>query len=164
MSQKRNDSSGGATLHASCVARDGHGVLLLGGSGSGKSDLALRLLDRGFRLVADDRVALVDGEAAPPAGLAGLLEVRGLGILRVEAVFPAKLALVVDLGAPGERLPAPASHPTLHLPLLHLSPWQHSAPLRVEIGLDCVLGRRALLAGFVAEDMQRAHFRPVTET
>ena len=58
-------------IHASCAAREGHGVLLLGPSGSGKSDLLLRLLDRGFALVADDRVDLQSGMASAPATLAG---------------------------------------------------------------------------------------------
>lgn len=150
MSQKMNEPQlAGITLHASCVARDGHGVLLLGGSGVGKSDLALRLLDRGFRLVADDRVLVCGGLASPPEALAGLIEVRGVGILRVEAVFPVALALLVDLDGTGARLPDPAPHPGWRLPVLHLSAWHPSAPVRVEIGLDCVLGGRSLLAGFV---------------
>ena len=61
-------------IHASCAARDGAGVLLLGPPGSGKSDLVLRLLDRGFTLVADDRVVIEDGHASAPAALAGLLQ------------------------------------------------------------------------------------------
>ena len=65
-------------IHGSCAARDGAAVLLLGPSGSGKSDLALRLLDRGFLLVADDQVLIEDGVARAPPPLAGLLELRGL--------------------------------------------------------------------------------------
>lgn len=73
----------GECVHASCVAIGGRGVLLVGPSGSGKSDLALRLIDGGAELVADDRVALrlADGRPvadAPPA-LAGLLEIREIG-------------------------------------------------------------------------------------
>ena len=73
-------------VHGSCVSRDGDGVLLIGPAGSGKSDLALRLLGRGFDLVADDRVDIEDGIAAPPEALAGLLEVHGLGIVRLPYV------------------------------------------------------------------------------
>jgi serine kinase of HPr protein (carbohydrate metabolism regulator) len=68
------------TLHASTVALDGRAVLVTGPSGSGKSDLALRLLDRGFKLVSDDQTMIrLDGErllASPPANIAGKLEVR----------------------------------------------------------------------------------------
>src|SRR6516162_9304950 len=78
-------------IHASCAARDGAGVLLLGPPGSGKSDLALRLLDCGFMLVADDRVEVEGGVARPPPALAGLLEVRGLGILRLPYLQSARL-------------------------------------------------------------------------
>ena len=70
-------------IHGSCASRDGAGVLVLGPAGSGKSDLVLRLLDRGFDLVADDRVEIEHGMARAPASLAGLIEVRGLGLLRL---------------------------------------------------------------------------------
>ncbi len=73
-------------IHGSCAAREGDGVLLLGPPGAGKSDLLLRLLERGFALVADDWVEVTDGWASSnPAG-AGLLEVRGVGILRLPYV------------------------------------------------------------------------------
>src|SRR3954453_9015276 len=103
-------------IHGSCAARKGQGVLLIGEPGSGKSDLLLRLLDHGFELVADDRVDVEHGEASPPATLAGLLEVRGLGIFRVPYVAPVPLALAVVLGR-GERLPGPARH-SLGIPLV----------------------------------------------
>jgi RNase adaptor protein for sRNA GlmZ degradation len=105
-------------LHATCVALDGRGVLLRGASGAGKSALALRLIQAGARLVADDQVELRrDGEAlvaAAPAALAGLVEARGVGILSLPRADTARLALVVDVspsGAapdPGQRLPDPA--------------------------------------------------------
>ena len=91
-------------IHASCVARDGAGVLLLGPPGSGKSDLALRLISRGFLLVGDDQVTIQRDTVRPAAALAGLLEVRGLGIVRMPFAAEAKLVLMVDL-APG-RSPA----------------------------------------------------------
>ena len=128
-------------IHASCVALNGIGVILLGPSGSGKSDLALRLLDRGFMLVADDRVEITNGMARPPAPLAGLLEVRGLGIIRFPHLAEARLALAVDLGAPPPRLPEPARHPTLGLPMIALDPWPQSAAQRVALALDCLHGR-----------------------
>jgi HPr kinase/phosphorylase len=137
-------------LHASCVSRNGDGVLLIGPSGSGKSDLALRLLGRGFTLVADDRVDIEDGIAAPPASLAGLLEVRGLGIVRLPFTATARLALVADLGGTAERLPAPSRHTGLDLPLIRLDPAAASAPERIVLALDCALGRIVQVAGAFA--------------
>jgi HPr kinase/phosphorylase len=136
-------------IHASCAARDGAGVLLLGPPGSGKSDLVLRLLDRGWMLIADDRVEIENGVARPPPALAGLLEVRGLGILRLPHLPEARLVLAVELGS-AARLPAPGRHPTLDLPLLTIDPAAASAPQRVALALDCALGRIAQLAGAFA--------------
>ena len=136
-------------IHASCVAREGRGVLLLGPSGSGKSDLLLRLLQRGFDLVADDRVDLADGVACPPATLAGLLEVRGLGIVRLPHVRSAQVALAVDLRS-GERLPTPAMHAASGRPLVCIDPAAASAPERVALALDCALGRVVQVAGAFA--------------
>jgi HPr kinase/phosphorylase len=134
-------------IHASCAARDGAGVLLLGPPGSGKSDLVLRLLDRGFTLVADDRVEIENGHASAPAALAGLLEVRGLGILRLPYLERAALALAVTLGGPVPRLPAPARDPALGLPLLALDATRPAAPQIVSLALDGALGRLAQHAG-----------------
>jgi HPr kinase/phosphorylase len=148
-------------LHASCAARDAHGVLLLGPSGSGKSDLLLRLLDRGFALVADDRVDVEAGTAKAPDALAGLIEIRGLGILRLPYVPEARVALAVALGPKGqdrgqdggqdgERLPDPRRDPYLGVPSIRLDPWPASAPLRVSLALDCALGLVSQVAGAFA--------------
>ncbi len=137
-------------IHASCAARDGAGVLLLGPAGCGKSDLLLRLLDRGFELVADDRVEIECGEARAPASLAGLLEVRGLGIVRLPHRAAARLRLAVELvGAESlpARLPLPRRHGSLDLPLVAVDPERASAARRVCLALDCALGRVAQLAG-----------------
>ena len=134
-------------LHASCAARDGAGVLLIGPPGSGKSDLLLRLFDHGFSLVADDQVVLEGGVARAPDVLAGLIEVRGLGILRTAYVASAPIALAVAMGA-GERLPEPELH--LGVPLVHIDPAQASAPARVAAALRCALGQADLLAGAIA--------------
>lgn len=134
-------------VHGSCVSRDGDGVLLIGPPGSGKSDLALRLLGRGFTLVADDRVDIEDGVATPPAILAGLLEVRGFGIVRLPYAAAARLALVAELGTAAERLPAPDRHAELGLPLIRLDPAAASAAERVALALDCALGRVSQVAG-----------------
>jgi hypothetical protein len=95
-------------VHGSCVALKAAGVLLLGDSGSGKSDLALRLIHEGWRLVADDRTVLSLAKtgiaAAAPTTIKGLLEVRGVGIVTLPAQA-ARLKLVVQLGREGPRLP-----------------------------------------------------------
>ncbi|WP_374469515.1 HPr kinase/phosphorylase [Phenylobacterium sp.] len=128
-------------VHAGLIARRGaggawRGVLIEGPSGSGKSDLMLRTLEQGFRLVADDRVLLwVSGGrlfGRAPAPLQGLLEVRGVGIRRFEALPFAEVALVVRAGAP-ERLPDPAFADILGLrvPLAHLQACEASAPAKL---------------------------------
>ncbi|MGH6934135.1 MAG: HPr kinase/phosphorylase [Dongiaceae bacterium] len=106
-------------LQATCVAVDGVGVLLRGPPGSGKSDLALRLIDGGAKLIADDGVELARrGDhliarlpARAPDSVRGRLEVRGLGLMSVPAADQAPVGLVVDLAAAAttERLPAPAT-------------------------------------------------------
>jgi HPr kinase/phosphorylase len=140
----------GARFHGSCVARDGAGVLLLGPSGAGKSDLALRLLGRGFALVADDQVDVIDGFAQAPTALAGMLEVRGIGIVRLPYLSEAKLYVVVALSDQNERLPYPERHAELNLPLVRLNALQVSAPDRVALALDCALGRVTQHAGAFA--------------
>jgi len=105
-------------LHATLVARwmDGRlrGVLIRGPSGAGKSTLALRCLEAGFRLIADDRVVVfVSGGRAfgkPPAPLAGLIEVRSVGVVAAPQTAPfSAIDLVVDLVAEPERTPPPQS-------------------------------------------------------
>ncbi len=137
-------------IHGSCASRDGDGVLLIGPSGAGKSDLVLRLLARGFDLVADDRVDIVEGVARPVAALAGLLEVRGLGIVRLPFVASARLVLAVELCAASARLPEPNRHAKLNLPILRLDAAAASAPERVALALDCALGRVAQVVGAFA--------------
>jgi HPr kinase/phosphorylase len=113
-----DDALGPGGIHASAVAFADRAVLIRGGSGSGKSTLALALLTRCLfdgtpgRLLADDRVRLRIEEqtlvAWAPQGLAGLIEVRGAGLLRVPVADPCPIRLVVDLAAAGEtpeRLP-----------------------------------------------------------
>ncbi len=136
------------TLHASAAARQGAGVLLLGASGAGKSALVLRLLACGFNLVADDQVMVEDAVAQPPRELAGLLEVRGLGLVRLPYVS-ARLVLAVRLGA-GTRLPVPETLPDLDLPVISLDPAACAAPQIVGMALDCLQGRAELVAGAFA--------------
>jgi HPr kinase/phosphorylase len=112
--------------------------------------MALRLLDRGFRLVADDRVEVADGWASAPSALLGLLEVRGLGILRMPALTRARLALAVELDGSGERLPTPRRHDVAGVPLIAVDPTMPSAAQRVVLALECALGKVAQAAGAFA--------------
>jgi HPr kinase/phosphorylase len=127
-------------IYGTCVALSGLGVLLRGPSGSGKSDLALRLIDGGAKLVADDHVELsLDAAgrvmARVPKPLAGLLEVRGIGILRMDAVRTAPIGLVVDLTPDDqvERLPEIETCVLLdqHIRRLALPPFHCSTPAKV---------------------------------
>ncbi|RAU23776.1 serine kinase [Paramagnetospirillum kuznetsovii] len=130
-------------VHATTVEITGQGVLIRGPSGSGKSDLALRLLDGGAQLVADDQteLSLQDDQivARAPDTIAGLLEVRGLGIVKVVPRSWAPLALVVDLVDESriERLPEPAYAHFLGvaLPRLDLAPFQVSAAAKVRLAV-----------------------------
>ncbi len=130
-------------VHGTCVELFGLGVLLRGPSGSGKSDLALRLIDGGARLVADDQVALtVDAgrvRAAAAPGIAGRLEVRGLGIVEVATTAAAPVALVVDLVAPTDvpRLPEPSECRLAGatLPVIALAPFEASAAAKVRLAV-----------------------------
>jgi len=140
-------------VHGSCAARDGAAVLLLGPPGAGKSDLLLRLMGRGWALVADDQV-LLDGQgvSAPPA-LEGLMEVRGLGIFQGLAVARgARLALVVELAARDAvpRLPLPARWAPVEVPRVTLHGFEASACDKVAWALDAALGRAAQRAGAFA--------------
>jgi hypothetical protein len=131
-------------VHASCVAIAGKGVLLLGDSGAGKSDLALRLVHDGAKLVADDRTVLTlektGIKAAAPTSIRGLIELRGVGIIALPA-RSAKLVLAVQLGREAPRLPqretwtpdglkgAPA------LPLIRLDGRHASDPAKLSLAL-----------------------------
>ena len=113
-------------LHATCVAYQGHGLLILGASGTGKSSLALQMIALGAELVADDRVILTRTGAnlvaqCPPA-LTNMIEARGMGILNVPTIGPTNLQLAVTLDrTETKRLPPPREIRMLDvpLPLLH---------------------------------------------
>jgi len=131
------------TIWGTVVSIDGRGVLLRGPSGSGKSDLALRLMDSGAGVVADDRAEISrEGDrliARAPEALAGRMEVRGIGIVAVPPVQRASLVLVVDL-VPAEqvpRMPDPGrwTHLGVSVPLIALHALEPSAPAKVRMAV-----------------------------
>lgn len=146
-------SSGASeTIHATCVALGGAGVLLLGPSGCGKSDLALRLLslcgDAAACLVSDDQVVLTRVGArllaSPPDTIAGRLEVRGVGLVKVSFVADVELSMAVELVSPYAvpRLPdRNASRFVLldvGLPKFHLAPFEASAPAKIQAAAHAI--------------------------
>jgi HPr kinase/phosphorylase len=137
-------------IHASCVVLgrstfkvpSGTGILVLGKSGAGKSDLALRLIARGAKLVSDDRTDLYLERgrlaARAPASIRGLMEVRGLGIVSLPCAAKARIALAVSLDGLKARLPEPEYYKSpfdlsAAVPLLRLAPFEASAPDKIEL-------------------------------
>ncbi|HEX2623941.1 MAG TPA: HPr kinase/phosphatase C-terminal domain-containing protein [Sphingomicrobium sp.] len=131
------------TIHASSAAIDGRAVLITGASGAGKSDLALRLIDRGFTLISDDQtIVRKDGDrlvASAPATIKGKLEIRGLGIVEMDTIQDVPVALVVDLTSEIMRLPDDnRERPILGLriPLISVDAMTASAASKVAVALD----------------------------
>ena len=139
-------------IHATVISIEGNAVVLRGPSGGGKSDLALRLIGGGAVLVADDRCDIVeiDGAviASAPAEIAGMLEVRGVGIFRLDHQASAPVALVCDLSNEGdiERLPEPYQCRDMctdfetAIPGVRLAPFEASAPDKVRVALRHAIG------------------------
>lgn len=132
------------TVHGTCVIIGDAGILIRGGPGVGKSDLALRLIDDGARLVSDDQVRLqLRGGAviaSAPDAIKGMIEVNGIGLTHLDderIAGEASLALLVDLvGAGGiDRLPRPQEEIVLgaRLPRIALSPFEASAPAKLRL-------------------------------
>jgi len=131
------------TVHASSVAIEGRAVLITGPSGSGKSDLALRLLDRGFTLVSDDQtiVKKIGSRliASAPPTIRGKLEIRGVGIVEMDNVDEVPVALVVELTSEIQRLPDDSrERPVLgvSVPLISVDALTASAASKVALALD----------------------------
>jgi len=136
-------------LHATCIAlgadtsHGAQGVLLRGPSGAGKSDLALRLIDEGAVLVADDRVDIfIKGGvvfARAPLNIAGLLEVRGVGVFRLEHIADVRIALCVDLVQPDAVVRLPEIETVeiaeVHIRRLALDPFAASTPAKIPLAL-----------------------------
>jgi serine kinase of HPr protein (carbohydrate metabolism regulator) len=139
-----NVASLGTAIHATAISIGGAGVVITGPSGSGKSDLALRLIDRGAILVSDDYVVLERKDSGPilrqAPNIAGKIEVRGVGIIEMPVIdaIPAMLHVELCGDEEIERLPSDVEQKMvggIMLPTLRLDPFQHSAPIKVELAL-----------------------------
>ena len=159
-------------IHATCIlmaeagrafgAPSGAGVLLLGRSGGGKSDLALRLIAAGAKLVSDDRTDLYVSRGAlwarAPRRIAGLIEVRGVGILALAHAPRVRIALAVEMGRaprhPDHRTFQPPSPLVLPekaaVPLVKIAPFEASAPAKIAIAVAAY-----------AHGLHRDHVNPI---
>ncbi|MEN3953337.1 HPr kinase/phosphatase C-terminal domain-containing protein [Iodidimonas sp. SYSU 1G8] len=135
-----------STVHATCVSIDGIGVLLRAPSGGGKSDLALRLIDEGAALVSDDytHIEIQDGRvlASAPSTIRGMMEVRGLGLVRLPCSSDSAVGLIVDLVEPSaiERMPEPETAlidgaGAIRLPVIRVAPFEVSAAAKIRLAV-----------------------------
>ena len=128
-------------LHATTVAIDGMAVMIEGASGSGKSDLALRLIDRGAILVSDDRTLVVRAGATllarAPTTIVGRIEVRGIGILAMPYFEDVPVALLVRVDGAIERMPERSVRNIAGIDVreVAIAPFEASAPIKVELAL-----------------------------
>lgn len=133
-------------FHGSAISIDGNAVLFQGASGSGKSDLALRLMDRGATLIGDDIIHIHDADGLPiisfAPNIAGKIEVRGIGICAVDFIEAAPLRLVVEFAHDVDRMPSDDRRTAIagfSVPLVTLDPFHASSALKVELALRSVI-------------------------
>ena len=133
-------------IHATAVAINGAGVLLLGQSGSGKSDLALRLIDRGAALISDDSVLVEAGDPIPllrtAPNIAGLIEIRGVGIVKMPFADSIALHLAVAIVDIVERVPPEQQSIRIagsEIRFMLISAFEPSAVIKVEQALRIAL-------------------------
>lgn len=128
-------------LHATTVAIDGVAVMIEGASGSGKSDLALRLIDRGAVLVSDDQTLVIRVgktlRARPPSTIAGRIEVRGIGIIAMPHVEDVPVGLLIRINGAIERMPERRARKIAGIDVRQFAvdPFHASAPIKVELAL-----------------------------
>ena len=141
-------------LHATCVSVSGIGILIRGAPGSGKSDLALRLIDEGADLVSDDycEITVESGHlmAGAPGTIAGKLEIRGFGIVQLPHIDKMAVGLIVDLSKPHEieRLPSTTTViiESVVLPWLRIDPFTAFATHKVHIVVQTLTNRAQLMS------------------
>lgn len=133
-------------VHATAVAIDGRGILLLGPSGSGKSEMALRLIDRGAILVSDDAVAIDTVGDMPVVtsvqNIKGKLEIRGIGICEMQSLDSAPLRMIVELVDAVDRMPVSTLTQTIcgyMIPSIKLVPFEISAAIKLECALRSII-------------------------
>ena len=135
-------------VYASCVEWNGSGILLCGKSGSGKSDLCLRLTDSGAKLVADDQTEITNENgrltASCPESLQGMLEIRGIGIVRTPFIPKTEIKLKLDLQTAEkiDRMPLPAKEDIegVSVPVLKLNPFEASVLPKIKAYLNILNG------------------------
>jgi len=135
-------------IHATAIAIDEQGVLLRGPSGAGKSDLALRLIEQGAQLIADDRVELMkkgnDLMAFAPSTIEGMLEIRNVGIIKLQNLGATAVKLVIDLTPSEEldRMPEKeyAEIDGVKIERVRLNPFEASTPAKISLALAIALG------------------------
>lgn len=133
-------------IHATAVAIDKHGIMIVGPSGSGKSDLAIRLIDRGARLISDDQVLASRQENIvilnAPASIAGKIELHSVGIFDIPFVSDIRLVMIVHLTHDAERFPMDAQLELLcgmNISSINLDGRTSSAPIKVEMALQKIV-------------------------
>jgi HPr kinase/phosphorylase len=133
-------------VHATALAIGGQGILLTGPSGSGKSDLALRMIDRGGVLISDDIVIVSKTSEGLSVGvapnIAGKIEVRGVGICTVQYLASAPLQLVAALSSDIERMPGDRQMSSImgvEVPSIQLAPFEASATIKLELAFRRVV-------------------------
>jgi HPr kinase/phosphorylase len=145
------------TLHASSVKIKESGVLIIGESCAGKSDLALRLIDIGAKLVSDDQTILENRDnsiiANCPDNIKGFIEIRGLGILKLPYQENVIIKLVVILSERNniERLPYPESYEVfgVEIPKIRLFPFDVSSALKVEMAVTAMIEDNMVSGAFI---------------
>lgn len=129
-------------IYATAIAINGNGIIITGHSGAGKSDLTMRLIDRGAQLIADDQI-IINGPVNKPilcqtAHHINAIELRGVGIISMDCVNNVALKLAVILDDNYERSPKPfplRDYGDYHIPTVKISAWELSAPIKVEMAL-----------------------------
>lgn len=140
-------------LHASCVEWGSDGILICGKSGAGKSDLCLRLIDSGAKLVADDQTEIKNESgrltAICPASLQGMLEIRGIGIVRKPFIPKTEIKLKLDLRTDEkiDRMPLPATEVLegINIPVFTLDPFEASALPKIKTYLKILNGTEKVI-------------------